>query len=316
MAALLPSMDKKSHTASLMSFGYDPDLMERNPYEGAKGSIREALAKFTCLGGNFRKVRLSLQEYFERPISPESWGKPAAALLGALEAQLALEIPAIGGKDSMSGNYWDTAHNIDITVPPTLVAFAAGTAPVQQIQSGALSGNTGNIIILFAQDTMQNEWDVFKTNMEALAALGETGYVRSAYTLVSGGLGVSLALMAFGNNTGIEAQITGFSLAAKSTYQGSVLVEIDGTSYKENLRINEILENVDCWEIAAISISEPIFRITGEIDGELQAAEIPLETLRRAYEQPLAKVYPQKSGIRDWGLGTRDRSSKYSSTSG
>jgi phosphoribosylformylglycinamidine synthase len=296
MAALLPSMNKRSYTASLMSFGYDPDLMERSPYKGAKGSIREALAKFACLGGNPWKARLSLQEYFERPISSESWGKPASALLGALEAQLALGIPSIGGKDSMSGNYRDAAHNVDITVPPTLVAFAAGTAPVQQIRSGALSGETGNVIVLFAQNTAQSEWDVFKANMDALAALGATGCVRSAYPLVSGGLAASLALMAFGNNTGIEAQIKGFSFAAKSAYQGSVLAEIEGSAYRENPHIGKILEKAGCWEIVAISIGEPVFRITGEADGELQAAEISLAVLHRAYEEPLLKVYPQTSG--------------------
>ncbi|MDR1058488.1 MAG: phosphoribosylformylglycinamidine synthase, partial [Treponema sp.] len=129
MAALLPSLDKTSCTASLMSFGYDPDLMSLDPYRGAKGSVREALAKFACLGGDPFKSRLSLQEYFEHPESPEGWGKPAAALLGALEAQLRLGVPAIGGKDSMSGNYRDASRNINMGVPPTLVAFAAGTAP-------------------------------------------------------------------------------------------------------------------------------------------------------------------------------------------
>ena len=36
---------------------------------------------------------------------PERWGKPMAALLGAFDAQEALGIPAIGGKDSMSGSF-------------------------------------------------------------------------------------------------------------------------------------------------------------------------------------------------------------------
>ncbi len=54
----------------------------------------------------------------------ESWGKPVAALLGAYKAQKELEIGAIGGKDSMSGTF------MDLTVPPTLVSFAVGTAHV------------------------------------------------------------------------------------------------------------------------------------------------------------------------------------------
>jgi phosphoribosylformylglycinamidine synthase len=312
MAALLPSLNKQSRTASIMSFGYDPFLMERNPYEGAKGSIREALAKYACLGGDFRKARLSLQEYFQRPLSPETWGLPAAALLGALEAQLALGIPAIGGKDSMSGNYRNAAGaaagGIDITVPPTLVAFAAGTAPAASVRSGALSGKTGNVIVLLAQAESYpaktanpdlNEWDIFKANMDALAALGAIGCVCSAYPVVSGGVAASLALMAFGNNAGVEAisrDLNGVSCGndtAGSSYQGSVLVEIDGAAFRENPRVGEILGGAGCWEIAAAAIAEPVFRVTDESDNDMQIAETPLDVFRRAYEYPFARVYHQ-----------------------
>jgi phosphoribosylformylglycinamidine synthase len=289
MAALLPSLEKQSVTASLMTFGCDPDLMELNPYEGAKGNIREALAKFVCLGGEFRTARLSLQEYFERPVNPESWGRPAAALLSALEAQLALGIPAIGGKDSMSGNYRDPANGIDITVPPILVSFAAGTAPAASVRSGALSGKVGNVVVLLAQNSAQ--WDVFKANMDALAALGATGSVRSAYPVAAGGVAVSLALMAFGNDTGLEAKAAAFTAAG----QGSALVEIDGAAFQENPQIDEILKSAACWEIAAITIDEPLFRVTDETNGELNITEIPLAELRHVYEYPLAKVYPQTS---------------------
>jgi len=329
MAALLPSLEKHSRTASVLTFGYDPDLMEENPYEGAKGSIREALAKFACLGGDFRAARLSLQEYFQRPVSPESWGMPAAALLGALEAQLALGIPAIGGKDSMSGNYRDAARGIDIAVPPTLVAFAAGTAPAASIRSGALSGESGNFIILLAHKESYpakkanpdlNEWDIFKANMDALAALGALGCIRAAYPVVSGGVAASLALMAFGNNTGIEAQPCAF--AAGLPYQGSVLVEIDGAAFRENPRVAEILGVSGCWEIAALTIADHVFRIAEEYDGKMEAGGVLMETLRLAYESPLAQVYPQTStgatvaepvkgiggrqGTGDQGPGTRE----------
>ncbi|MDR3161005.1 MAG: phosphoribosylformylglycinamidine synthase, partial [Spirochaetaceae bacterium] len=145
MAALLPCREKQCRTAGIMTFGYDPDLAEADPYQGAKGAVREALAKFACLGGNPWKARLSFQEYFER-MEGDAWAKPAAALLGALEAQLRLGVPAIGGKDSMSGTY-RTADG-DISAPPTLVAFAAGSADGEQIRSGALEGRGGNPVIL------------------------------------------------------------------------------------------------------------------------------------------------------------------------
>ncbi|GHV11659.1 phosphoribosylformylglycinamidine synthase [Spirochaetia bacterium] len=277
IAALLPSLEKQSRTASLMTFGYDPELMERDTYEGAKGAIREALAKFACLGGNPWKARLTFQEYFERPANPETWGKPAAALLGALEAQLALGIPAIGGKDSMSGNYRDNAHGVDITVPPTLVAFAAGTAPAASVRSGALSGKPGHEIILLEQNP-HGEWDSFKASMDTLAELSAAGLVLAAWPVSAGGVAAALAIMAFGNNTGIETTVDGL----KGSYiQGSVLVELTAQPGQKNAGI-----------IIARTIAEPVFRIIAD---ETDTAEVPLAVLRRAYEYPLAQVYPQTS---------------------
>jgi phosphoribosylformylglycinamidine synthase len=289
MAALLPAAvgdPRESLTASLMSFGYDPDLAQRNPYEAAKAAIREALAKYACLGGNPWAARLSLQEYFERMDSPQSWGKPLAALLGALEAQLALGVPAIGGKDSMSGSYRDGARGIDLAVPPTLVAFAAGTAPARAIRSGALSGKPGNAVILLHQESGEDEWNVFRANMNVLAALAARDLVCAAYPVGPGGVAAALALMAFGNMVGLDLEAGALSLAAPGLHQGSVLVEI-----ADWVEAAKLLRNAagpaPRWALAARTLSEPVFRAGRE--------EKPLAALRLAYERPLARVYPQTS---------------------
>ncbi|MDR2095262.1 MAG: phosphoribosylformylglycinamidine synthase [Treponema sp.] len=321
MASLLPSLDKKSLTASLMSFGYDPEQSSRSPYEGAKAAIREALAKFCCLGGKPWKARLSLQEYFERPEGPESWGKPAAALLGALEAQLYLEVPAIGGKDSMSGTYIDRERDIKITVPPTLVAFAAGTAPAAAIRSGALSGIPGNVLLLLSQspagkdgDAGQetalpgDEWHTFKANMDALTALSEAGLVKAAYPVGAGGVAAALALMAFGNTAGIEVYAQALHFGNHDSYAGSVLVEIDGKDFEGPAARGILSRPGLCPVIAGVTVAEPVFRIVrngaeGETEAspaeeenpEFDVAETHLAVLRRAYEYPLSQVYPQTS---------------------
>jgi phosphoribosylformylglycinamidine synthase len=288
IAGLLPALVKGSCTASLMTFGYDPNMSSLSPYQGAKGAIREALAKFACLGGNPWKSRLSLQEYFPRPETPETWGKPAAALLGALEAQLKLGVPAIGGKDSMSGTYRDTAQGIDLSVPPTLVAFAAGTAPAAAIRSGALSGELGNLVILLYQTSEKDEWDAFKANMNALIGLNAAGIVKAAYPVGPGGIAATLAVMAFGNGTGLEVKTKTLSLTA--VYQGSVLVEIDQEGF--SCKGKPILDKAGAWAIAATTIPEPVFCLDAESDSEMRA-EVPLHVVRRAYEYPFISVYPQ-----------------------
>ena len=121
MVAKIPVLNGVSEEATIMSYGFNPDLGVWSPYHMAYYSIIEAVTKLAAVGGDYRKVRLTLQEYFEKlGKNPERWGKPFAALLGAYQAQVDLGIPAIGGKDSMSGSF----GNLD--VPPTLVAFAVG----------------------------------------------------------------------------------------------------------------------------------------------------------------------------------------------
>jgi phosphoribosylformylglycinamidine synthase len=300
-AVLLPSLEKRCRTASLMSFGYDPAVMAADPYRGAKGSIKEALAKFCCLGGDYKKARLSLQEYFERPVDPETWGRPAAALLGALEAQLRLGVPAIGGKDSMSGNYRDSARGVNLAVPPTLAAFAAGTVGAGKVRSGALSGDAGNVILLLSPSSVGkgDEWERFAACMDALENLSNQGSLKAAYPALPGGVAATLAVMAFGNMTGVEAYASAFSAIGSMNYQGAVLAETD--------------EETACgaggpWIIAGRTLEKPVFRIVRESPPsgaglpaddedapETLAAELPLEVLRRAYEYPLAQVYPQTS---------------------
>ncbi len=308
MAAKLPSLGKDCETASVMTFGYDPVLASESPYRGAKAAVLEALAKFACLGGDPFASRLSLQEYFERASSPEAWGKPMQALLGALEAQLALGVPAIGGKDSMSGSYRDPKAGIEGTkelrVPPTLVAFAAGVAPAAGIRSGALSGKSGNFVVLLIQESgagargfAENEWDSFRANIAVLRALDSLGFVRAAYPVASGGVAASLALMAFGNGAGLEYDL---SAAPASVLAGSMLVELDGAAFADRAaETRKALDNRAAF--VARLVPESVLRF---VDPELPfdednpaaaTAEAPLALLRRAFEYPLARVYPQTS---------------------
>jgi phosphoribosylformylglycinamidine synthase len=240
------------------------------------------LDQYACLGGNPRQARLSLQEYFDNPGAPAEWGQPAKALLGALEAQLVLGVPAIGGKDSMSGGYSNGEKRI--SVPPTLVAFAAGLTPVEKVRSGALSGRAGNTLVLLFQDPFQNEWEVFKKNMDALGAFG--GSAVAAFPLGAGGIGASVAIAAFGNSTGVALDADALDYDYQ-WYQGSVLAEIKGNAED----ISAILKKAGAYRVIGKTLDEPVFRIFDK--DEKNHADAPLALLRRAYEYPLADVYPQ-----------------------
>ncbi|PWG59677.1 phosphoribosylformylglycinamidine synthase [Bifidobacterium catulorum] len=117
-------------TASAMAWGFNPYIMSANQFTGAYLSVVESLSKLVAAGFRREDAYLTFQEYFEKlREDPKRWGKPLAAVLGALMAQVDLGVGAIGGKDSMSGSFED------LDVPPTLVSFAVAVGPMDRATS-------------------------------------------------------------------------------------------------------------------------------------------------------------------------------------
>ena len=196
MAALLPVLPGQ-HTdqGSVMAWGFDPRRMERDPYRGAWESVCLSLAKLTAAGGDYRKAYLTLQEFFEKlGREPRRWGKPFAALLGALDAQLDFGCAAIGGKDSMSGSF------LDRDVPPTLLSFAIAPVLAGEVLSPEFKA-PGYPVYLFTgegPEGIRAAWERFLT-------LARAGKVKAAWA-VEQGMADGLMQMAFGNRVGFRAE--------------------------------------------------------------------------------------------------------------
>ena len=106
MAAKLPVCTARPTTCSGMAWGFNPvSDRAQTPTAGAYLAVVEiASPSWWPPASTTKNVYLTFQEYFEQlRDEPERWGKPLAALLGALDAQMGLGVAAIGGKDSMSG---------------------------------------------------------------------------------------------------------------------------------------------------------------------------------------------------------------------
>ena len=128
MVAKLPVLKGDCDTVTMMSYGFDPYLSSWSPYHGAMYAVVDSIAKIVATGGDYKKVRMTYQEYFRRMTEdPRRWSQPFAALLGSFDAQMGFGLPSIGGKDSMSGTF------NDIDVPPTLVSFAVDVAKEKDI---------------------------------------------------------------------------------------------------------------------------------------------------------------------------------------
>ena len=188
-------------TCSLMAWGYNPYITEKSPYHGAYLAVVESVSKLIATGASFEDVYLSFQEYFEKlGKDPEKWGNPMAALLGALDAQMGLEVAAIGGKDSMSGTFED------IHVPPTLVSFAVTTAKTGDIISPEFKG-AGHDVYLFRPEKGENGLPAGGSLKAVYARVNElmtSGRVKACYTPGFGGIAEAILKMAMGNGIGFE----------------------------------------------------------------------------------------------------------------
>ena len=259
--------DGFTNTASIMAFGYNPFIAEWSPYHGAAYAVVEACSKVVAAGADYSHMRFSYQEYFERMTeNRHSWGKPLSALLGALKMQVALGLPSIGGKDSMSGTF---EH---ISVPPTLIAFGITTVPADKVISTDLK-KAGNRLYLLQHTPLAN----YMPNTDQLKHLWadttnaiQAGQIVSAYAIGFGGICEALAKMSFGNELGAEIQIDEAQLY---NYQyGSILVESTAE-----------LTIPDAVLLGQVTDSDSIV-----VNGEA----IQREALYDACVSPFRKVYP------------------------
>lgn len=195
------SLEKgETDDVSFMSWGYDPFVTSLSPYKGAYLAVVSSLCKLVATGAAFSDVYLTFQEYFERLGKDENkWGKPLAALLGALEAQLDFGVAAIGGKDSMSGTFEN------ISVPPTLVSFAVTTGKVGDVVSPEFKA-AGHKVYLLAPETKNGLPDpksqiaLFNRVTELMRA----GKIVAAYAVSHGGVAEAVYKMAIGNGFGFD----------------------------------------------------------------------------------------------------------------
>ncbi len=281
MAAKLPVIDGDTDTATLMSYGFDPEISKSSPFHGAVYAIVEAIAKIVSMGGDYRKARLTLQEYFEKPgKDPMRWGKPFSALLGAYYAQIKLGIPAIGGKDSMSGTFRD------LNVPPTLVAFAVSVNDAGHVISTEFK-NAGNQIVLVkvGRDSYElPDFGQLERTYTKLHELAKAGKISAAHSVRQGGIAETVSTMCFGNMIGVELNDIETSELFAPNY-GSIMLEI-----KPGEDIEKILEGLD-YTIIGCTSSKPKISVNG--------TSLGLDKLLDGWMQPLEKIFPTKTTMVD-----------------
>jgi phosphoribosylformylglycinamidine synthase len=270
MAAKIPVLDGETSDCSLMSWGFDPEISTVSPYHGAVFAVIWSVAKIIASGGRRSKCRLTFQEYFERlRDDPVRWGKPASALLGALDAQIGLETAAIGGKDSMSGSF----ENID--VPPTLVSFAVSTVKLDNIITPEFKKADSYVYLLKPPFTVYEKCDftALREYFNGIEKIIAEGKILSCWAIGSGGTAEAVVKMCMGNRIGFHAEKDLYSF----TGFGGFVIETENPIKIGNPPQIE---------------AELLGRTINEYALKTKTFEVPLEKLQNAWEHTLEPVYP------------------------
>lgn len=264
--------DGYTDTASMMAFGFNPVISKWSPYHGAAYSMVEACAKVVAAGGRYEKMRFSCQEYFERMThDPKVWGKPMSALLGSLKMQVALGLPSIGGKDSMSGTF---EH---INVPPTLISFGITTVDAKNVISPELKWE-GNRLWLVKHTPLKNympDVEQLKKNWAFVEEQIAGGNAVSAWAVGFGGVAEGLCKMSFGNSFGVDVNVPEEDLFNYS--YGSIILETESDIKFENAQL--------------------LGTVTAGVNDSLRinSKNIPMESLLESAFDRYEKVYPATS---------------------
>lgn len=288
MACKLPVTKGETSTATLMAYGFDPQIAKQSPYHGALYAVIDSVTKIVAMGGDYQKVRLTFQEYFERMTdNPESWSKPFMALLGALKVQKELGIPAIGGKDSMSGTF------MDINVPPTLVSFAVAVADAAEVVSTELKKKDSKLVHL---STKWNEdkildFNMFRKNMARVRELTQEGRILSANPVGKGGVVISVVKMAVGNKIGAALE----NMTEKELHfhdYGSLILEVAGDT-----DVEDMFKGLR-YKVIGHTVQEEkmVVRVADENKNSVTPAlEIELDEIIRQWTEPLESVFPVRT---------------------
>ncbi len=292
MVAKFP-VDGETTTASAMAWGFNPYIMEKNQYTGAYLAVVESISKLVAAGFKREDAYLSFQEYFEKlRDEPARWGKPVAAVLGALMAQIDLGVGAIGGKDSMSGSFED------LDVPPTLVSFAVACGSVDRATSPEFKQANNHVLRITPRYEADGITPQPQSLIEALTLvqnLVEAGAANAISTPGYGCTAASLFTMTVGNQIGLHLN-DAISIGDLFTNAyGSFIVELAGDDTTNETADDAISLIAAAQESGKVDVAV-IGRTTNDYTLSTAQGEIvDLAQIQETWESGIESVFPYRN---------------------
>lgn len=278
MAARIPVLGGKTTAASVMAAGYNPNVACWSPYHGGMYAVVESVCRAAALGADPSKLRLSMQEYFPKLHDSKHWGQPLSALLGAYEACCELGLPAIGGKDSMSGTF------MDLEVPPSLISFAVGVMDGRDTISNEFK-KAGHTVVFLPASCDEHEVIDYDALKKLLASLHKgilSKRVITAAVVKEGGVAAAISAMCLGNELG-------FSFVKPFLHE-ECLFTLQPAGF-----LVELEDGADAEEVFAGTDLLVLGTLTDEGKVVVNDTEISLAEIEAAYTKTLDKIFPMKA---------------------
>jgi phosphoribosylformylglycinamidine synthase len=301
-AAVLTPIPGKPY-GLVIAHGLNPVLNLIDPYHGGLWAAAEAVANAVAVGADPSGIAL---------IDNFIWPVPDEERLGALDRAVdacvdfsrALNMPFISGKDSLSSTY-QTRDGFTIRIPPVLCVSAFGRLPDVRCTVSADFKQPGSTLVLVGQrDPKQMAGSVYydlygflgcsipEIDLTALRAVFQAihrairrGDVVSCHDVSEGGLAAAVAEMAFGGGCGVRLTLPGgvrpdFFLFNETA--GCFVVEMvagrNPASVFAEVPYQVLGETVPERAVSACAGGERLF-------------EIPLDFLKKRWQQPLKEVF-------------------------
>lgn len=276
MVAKLPVLDGDTTTCSCTTVGFDADLAMLSPFYSAYYAVVTSLTKIVALGFDITKARLSLQEYFEKlGDDPLKWGKPFSALLGAFSVQDGLSVPAIGGKDSMSGSFGE------IDVPPTLLSFAVSHGEIDTVISPELKSENSILVLYMPPYNVDYTLQLasLKRDYQAINQAIVVKQILSAKAIGKGGALLTIAQMAVGNGIGFAIDAAALDTVT-TPWLGGLVLEVPAGS-----------------ALDFIHLPIGVTHSTGRV--EIGTEQTTISQLISAYTSGLEDIFSTRTSLRD-----------------
>lgn len=278
MVARIPVLGGKTTAASVMAAGYNPNVACWSPYHGGMYAVVESVCRAAALGADPSKLRLSMQEYFPKLHDSKHWGQPLSALLGAYEACCELGLPAIGGKDSMSGTF------MDLEVPPSLISFAVGVMDGRDTISNEFK-KAGHTVVFLPASCDEHEVIDYDALKKLLASLHKgilSKRVITAGVVKEGGVAAAISAMCLGNELG-------FSFVKPFLHE-ECLFTLQPAGF-----LVELEDGADAEDVFAGTDLLVLGTLTDEGKVVVNDTAISLAEIEAAYTKTLDKIFPMKA---------------------